>query len=269
MTFKNAKSLFGVSLMAVAILSITGIVFVDAEKSDNTNITAKVIERNADAWKSQYDSEKHFVVTTKETVEYLTADLEPGWNTDVQQAALKSYNLNSMIGKRDAADQLVSLISTRAQLDGTYSETEAVERYHSFMQSQFPAPNSIQGIDAKINHRKKIELWGNGTVTRDFLYVDDAAKSFLLSAEISEQYSPLNIGSRREISIKELVSMLMNIIGVNFEIDWNKDKPSGTNRRLLDISKAKTQINFEPEISLDNGLKLTVDWYKKTILEKN
>ncbi len=151
MTNRNAKTLFGVSLMAVAILSVTGIVLVDAEKSNTTNIPANVIERNAEAWESQYNSEKHFKQTTKETVEYLTADLEPGWNTDVQQASLKSYNLDSMSGKRGTVDQLVSLISTRAQIDGTYSETEAVERYHDYMQSQFPAPQSVKGIDVKID----------------------------------------------------------------------------------------------------------------------
>lgn len=153
MTLGNTRTILSISLMAVAIMTVTGMALVDAAPSEKAKdkIPAKVIERQAEKWKSQYDSEKHFKQTTKETVEYLTADFGGGWNTDVQQASLIVYNFDSKSGKRSSMDKLVSLLSTKAQIEGTYSETEAIERYHTYIQSLHPAPQGIGGIDAKIN----------------------------------------------------------------------------------------------------------------------
>jgi GDP-L-fucose synthase len=110
-------------------------------------------------------------------------------------------------------------------------------------------------ITAKKNHSKKIELWGNPTTTRDFLYVTDAIDAFTLCAEKYDKSEPLNIGSGIETSISDLANMLMDIIDVNMKIIWNKDKPIGTSRRVLNMDNAKLELDFNPKIDLLTGLK--------------
>ena len=124
-------------------------------------------------------------------------------------------------------------------------------------------PSLIKKIyDAKIYNQKKIELWGDGNNTRDFLHVKDAARSFILAAERYDKSEPLNIASGIEVSIKKLAKMIMKITNINLEIFWNEEKPMGQLRRLLDIKKVQKELKFKPEISLQSGLKETISWYK-------
>jgi nucleoside-diphosphate-sugar epimerase len=120
-------------------------------------------------------------------------------------------------------------------------------------------------FNAKINHSKKIELWGNPTTTRDFLHVEDAANAFILTAENSNTSESLNIASGVETSIFELVNTLMDIMDFKVEIIWNKDKPIGASRRALNIDKAKSELKFTPKIDLLSGLKETIDSYQKQL----
>jgi GDP-L-fucose synthase len=117
--------------------------------------------------------------------------------------------------------------------------------------------------NAKLNHYKKIELWGNPTTTRDFLHVQDAANAFILTAENSNKSESLNIASGVETSILELVNALMDLMNFKAEIVWNKDKPIGASRRALNIDKAKSELKFTPKIDLLSGLKETIDSYEK------
>lgn len=117
--------------------------------------------------------------------------------------------------------------------------------------------------DAKKSKVLEIELWGDGNPSRDFLYVDDAAHAAILAAEKYEKNEPINIGSGREITIKELVELLKNIMHAdNLIIKWNTQKPNGQPRRCLSIEKAKREIGFMPKISIEEGLKRTVDWFE-------
>ncbi len=118
---------------------------------------------------------------------------------------------------------------------------------------------------AKINNNKKIELWGNPTTTRDFLHVKDAANSFILAAEKYNKNIPLNIASGMETSINDLVDKLMKIMNFYPEIEWAKDKPIGVSKRVLNIDKARSELNFIPKIDLFKGLKETIKSYKKFI----
>ena len=125
----------------------------------------------------------------------------------------------------------------------------------------------IPAIIKKIMFAKKakkpsVSLWGDGTATRDFLYVDDAAEGIILTAEKYSESVPLNLGTGIEISIKELAEKLLKIINVDLEIIWETDKPNGQPRRCVDNQKAKNEIEFEPKISMDEGLKRTVEWYE-------
>lgn len=120
--------------------------------------------------------------------------------------------------------------------------------------------------DAKKSKVSEIELWGDGSPSRDFLYVDDAAQAAILAAEKYEKSDPVNIGSGREITIKELVELLKNIMHAdNLIIKWNTQKPNGQPRRCLSIEKAKREIGFSPKISIEEGLRRTVEWFEDTI----
>lgn len=124
-------------------------------------------------------------------------------------------------------------------------------------------PALIKKIDqAKKSGNSKLHLWGDGTPTRDFLYVDDAANGIVLVAEKYDSSDPINLGTGVEISIKELVEKLLDIMNVKLEIVWETNKPNGQPRRCVSIERARSEIGFEPEIKFDEGLKNTVKWYQ-------
>jgi len=114
---------------------------------------------------------------------------------------------------------------------------------------------------AKKNHSDIVNLWGDGSPTRDFLYVDDAAEGVILAAEIYNKSEPVNLGSGKEISIKELADMLLKLMNANLKINWQTDKPNGQPRRAVDSKKAFEEFGFKSNICLEDGLKRTIEWY--------
>lgn len=116
-------------------------------------------------------------------------------------------------------------------------------------------------FEAKKNKINKIEVWGDGTPTRDFLFVDDAAQGIVDAAQKYDDDSPLNFGSSNEVSIKYLVQQISNILDYNGEIIWNSSKPNGQPRRCVSYLRAKEKINFQPKTTLLDGLKQTIDWF--------
>ena len=118
---------------------------------------------------------------------------------------------------------------------------------------------------AKKMNKDSISLWGDGSPTRDFLYVDDAANGIVLSAEKYSKSLPLNLGTGYEISIRELAEKLLKIMNADLEIKWETDKPNGQPRRCISIEKATEEIGFYPKINLDEGLKRTAQWYESKL----
>lgn len=118
-------------------------------------------------------------------------------------------------------------------------------------------------IDAQKNGSKEIEVWGSGKATREFLYVEDAARAIVLATENYNKPEPVNIGSGMEISIAELVSLICKITGFEGKIIWDKTKPDGQPRRRLDISKAEKEFGFKAKVNFKMGLQKTIDWYRK------
>tara|TARA_B100000929_G_scaffold168158_1_gene133164 strand:+ start:972 stop:1901 length:930 start_codon:yes stop_codon:yes gene_type:complete len=119
-------------------------------------------------------------------------------------------------------------------------------------------------FNAKKNNLEQIEVWGDGSPTRDFLFVDDAAKGIVQAAEKYDETSPLNLGSSEEISIKKLVSLISDILDYNGKIVWNKSKPNGQPRRCVSYVLAKEKINFEPKVNLSDGMNQTIEWFLST-----
>ena len=124
----------------------------------------------------------------------------------------------------------------------------------------------IPSLIRRCHTQNELTVWGDGTPTRDFLYVEDFAEGVILAAEKLESTQPVNLGSGKEVSIKELVRMIIGLTGFKGKIRFNKAKLQGQVRRSVDISKAKKLLGFEPKWSLEEGLQKTIYWYKKNYL---
>jgi GDP-L-fucose synthase len=110
-----------------------------------------------------------------------------------------------------------------------------------------------------------ITAWGDGSPTREFLYVEDAAEGILLATERYNESDPVNLGSSFEISIKDLLELIARLTGFEGKIVWDTTKPNGQPRRKLDVSKAKALFGFEARTSFEEGLKKTIEWYRSTL----
>jgi GDP-L-fucose synthase len=116
-------------------------------------------------------------------------------------------------------------------------------------------------VDAKLNGDKLVVVWGSGKATREFLFVEDAAKAIILAAEKYDGAEPVNIGASFEISIKKLAETIKDLTGYEGKIAWDLDKPDGQPKRKLDVSRAKNEFGFESKTSFEKGLKKTINWY--------
>lgn len=118
-------------------------------------------------------------------------------------------------------------------------------------------------VNAKRSNLKQVECWGTGTITREFLYAGDAARAIHMAVNNKLDYSlPINIGTGKDISIKELASMISTLVGYNGDIVFNGAVSDGQPKRMLDCSKAKKILGFESQITLIEGLKKTINWYE-------
>ena len=118
---------------------------------------------------------------------------------------------------------------------------------------------------AKKQNDKSISIWGDGTPTRDFLYVQDAVRGLMLAAEKYDEGLPINLGSDQETTINELVNLISKIIGFKGQIKWDKSKPNGQPRRKVSNKLAEEKLGFKAEIALEEGLRKTIEWYQKNI----
>lgn len=119
-------------------------------------------------------------------------------------------------------------------------------------------------VDAIQNNSKEITVWGTGIPTREFLYVEDAAEGILLASERYNKPDPVNLGAGFEISIKDLVILIVKLTGFKGRILWDNIMPDGQPRRMLDTSRAEKEFGFEAKTNFEEGLKRTIDWYIRT-----
>lgn len=120
-----------------------------------------------------------------------------------------------------------------------------------------------KAVDAKERGDKNLVVWGTGKATREFLYVKDCARAILLATEKYNKPDPVNIGSGKEISIKDLAELICELVDFKGKIVWDKTKPDGQPRRCLDTSRAFKEFGFRAKTDFREGLKKTVDWYLK------
>ncbi len=124
-------------------------------------------------------------------------------------------------------------------------------------------------LEAKESGAESIEVWGDGSPTREFLYVEDAAEGILLATEKYNKSEPVNLGSGMEISIKDLVELIARLTGFEGRLVWDTSKPNGQPRRRLSVDRARQEFGFEAQIDFEEGLRRTIDWYKTTTGKKS
>ena len=119
-------------------------------------------------------------------------------------------------------------------------------------------------IRKMIEGRDEVVLWGDGSPTREFLYVEDAAEAFVLAAGRYDEPDPVNVGTGVEISIRELAETIGDLTGFTGEIVWDTSMPNGQPRRMLDASRARQAFGFTAHTSLRDGLARTISWYRES-----
>ena len=117
-------------------------------------------------------------------------------------------------------------------------------------------------IDARERGDSFIEAWGTGAASREFLYVDDAARGIVLAAERYDGRDPVNLGVGSEITIRELTELIARLTGFGGEIRWDPSKPDGQPRRALDTSRARERFGFSAGTPFEDGLRATIEWYE-------
>ena len=120
-------------------------------------------------------------------------------------------------------------------------------------------------VDAMSNNEPQISVWGTGKATREFYYVEDAAEAIILAMERYNKSDPINIGAGFEISIKELVELVVELTGFKGQIIWDESKPDGQPRRMLDTTKAFTEFGFKAKTDFRKGLEKTIEWHNKSL----
>ena len=127
------------------------------------------------------------------------------------------------------------------------------------------------GADQEVHRRTTrpaldhIEVWGTGSASREFLYVDDAAEGIVLATERYDGAEPVNLGVGREITIRDLVELIVQLTGFQGEVRWDPTKPDGQPRRALDTSRARERFGFEAQTTFERRTRKTIDWYEASV----
>ncbi|MFI5045030.1 MAG: GDP-L-fucose synthase family protein [Acidimicrobiales bacterium] len=134
------------------------------------------------------------------------------------------------------------------------------DKFHPDVSHVIPAliKKCVEAKEAGSDH---IDVWGTGSASREFLFVDDAAEGIVLAAEHYDDGEPVNLGTDEEMPIKELVEVIRELVGFEGAIEWDSSKPDGQPRRRVDPARAKERFGFEAGVGFRDGLRRTIDWY--------
>jgi len=120
-----------------------------------------------------------------------------------------------------------------------------------------------KALEAQARGDKELPVWGDGSPTREFLYVEDAAEGILAAAERYDGAEPVNLGSGNEISIKDLAGLILRHVGFKGSLVWQTDKPNGQPRRGMDVTRAREFFGWSAKVPFEEGIRNTVEWYKE------
>jgi len=122
-------------------------------------------------------------------------------------------------------------------------------------------------VSAQQTGSAEVVLWGDGSPTREFLYVDDAARGLVLAAMHYDEPEPVNIGAGFEIAMRDLAALIASKVGYAGRVVWDTSRPNGQPRRMLDVSRAKQRFGFEARVGFQEGLDRTITWYRRHVSE--
>lgn len=120
-------------------------------------------------------------------------------------------------------------------------------------------------VEATARGDDKIVCWGTGSASREFLYVDDCAEGIVRAAEVIDEPTPINLGTHAEITIRNLVELIVRLTGFKGKVEWDSTKPDGQPRRCLDTQRAEKLMGFKAKMGFEEGLKRTIEWYRGTL----
>lgn len=119
-------------------------------------------------------------------------------------------------------------------------------------------------VEARDRGDAAIEVWGTGSASREFLYVDDAAEGIVRAVEVMDEPTPINLGTCSEITIRDLITLIARLTNFNGELRWDPTKPDGQRRRCLDVTRARDLLNWRALVGFEEGLRRTIEWWEAT-----
>jgi GDP-L-fucose synthase len=134
------------------------------------------------------------------------------------------------------------------------------DKFHPAVSHVIPALIA-KCVEATEAGRDVVEVWGTGTASREYLYVDDAAAAIVLAAELHDGMDPLNLGTNDEVTIRETVETIARLVGFDGELRWDPSKPDGQPRRRVDATRAEKELGWHATMPFEDGLRATIDWF--------
>lgn len=166
--------------------------------------------------------------------------------------AKKAHLVHAQVNAAQYGQKFAYLIPTNLYGPG--------DKFHPAVSHVIPALIK-KCVEASESGADQIDVWGTGTASREYLFVEDAAAAIVLAAESHEGTEPINLGSDREITIKETAETIAEIVGYDGELVWDATKPDGQPRRRIDPSRAEQLLGWRAQMPFRDGIRLTVDWY--------
>jgi GDP-L-fucose synthase len=166
--------------------------------------------------------------------------------------AKKAHLVHAQVNRAQYGQRFSYLIPTNLYGPG--------DKFHPSVSHVIPALMK-KCVDAVDSGDDKIDVWGTGTASREYLYVEDAAEAIVLAAELHDGTEPINLGTDREVTIRETVETIARLVGFEGELRWDPSKPDGQPRRRVDASRAEQLLGWRAQTPFDEGLRRTLDWY--------
>ena len=188
-------------------------------------------------------------------VPFAEADLWNGYPEETNAPygiAKKAHLVHAQVNHAQYGQRFAYLVPTNLYGPG--------DKFHPAVSHVIPAliKKCVEAVEAGAGH---VDVWGTGSASREYLYVDDAAAAIVAAAERHEGVEPVNLGANHEVTIRETVETIAGLVGFAGELRWDATKPDGQPRRCVDGSRARELFGWEATTSFDTGLRATVDWY--------
>jgi len=167
--------------------------------------------------------------------------------------AKKALLVHAQVNAAQYGQRFVFLIPTNLYGPG--------DKFHPRVSHVIPAliKKCVEAVESGADH---VDVWGTGTASREYLYVDDAARAIVRAAEVHEGVDPINLGTDDEITIRETVGTIARLVGFDGELRWDPSRPDGQPRRRVDASRAEALLGWRAQTRFEDGLRTTIDWYR-------